>query len=214
MTTMIVTPYPGRTGEPVATHEGVLLLFDRRAMPPPLNSPVEVMILKAPGLRYHSDYAAMTPEEQERNPPRFPFLFVRPVTDDDALVEHDGFECSGSMCRTSANLTAASDHLLATRYGIGLGWITPGRTPVLSVSNVNTRWPETPRPLVPGKAYLAGADVRQGLSRITGVPDLDQLDPAVVNRLTRIRAWREQQNPPQTRRTVDTLTSRRGQRSA
>lgn len=58
---------------------------------------------------------------------------VEPVTEDHMLVEHDGFECSGSMCRTLAYPLSEN---------IAFSYITPGRVePLLHIANnVNLTW--------------------------------------------------------------------------
>lgn len=55
---------------------------------------------------------------------------VEPVTDEVRLINHSGFECTGSMCRTLA-------YDLATKQ-----WLTPGRLNglITTVDNVNHDW--------------------------------------------------------------------------
>ncbi|BAQ50369.1 hypothetical protein [Methylobacterium aquaticum] len=212
---MIVTPIQGRKGDPIATHDGILFLFDRRAPQPAIGTPVEVMISHAPPRRFAPDYALMSKEDRQRNPPTIPFLIVRPVTGDDCLVRHRGFECSGSMCQTTASVEDRSRDEVHRRLGTPLGWLTPGRSPVIVAENVNrgSAWQQPLQPRTPGLAYVTAADVRQGLQRICGVPDLDQIDPETLAEVVRQRPRRSAASS-EPRRTVDTLTSRRGQRSA
>jgi hypothetical protein len=88
------------------------------------------------------------------------------------------------MCRTTARVTQESDARLEQLCGHGLGWITPGRTPVDEVSNVNARFDRRePYPLRPGQAYVSQSEVMQGLHRITGVPHLALLDGHVLSRM-------------------------------
>ena len=92
-------------------------------------------------------------------------LTVDMVSLDYDLVEHSGFECSGSMCTTTARVPNAP-------YGTGSMWITPGRCQgILPVAeNVNVRYGDTPAPLTPGRVY-----VRRGERRAAGVPTLDDI---------------------------------------
>ena len=88
---------------------------------------------------------------------------VEPVTAEYRLVAHRGFECSGSMCQT----TAWTDDKVT-------GWLTPGRVmDILPVAeNVNTRVDgRDKRPLRPGRIY-----VREGENRGAGLPDLVEVD--------------------------------------
>ena len=79
---MIVTPIQGRNGEPIAAHDGILFLFDRRAPQPPIGTPVEVMISHAPNRRYRPDYWDLSEIDKDKpeNRPTVPFLIVRPVS--------------------------------------------------------------------------------------------------------------------------------------
>lgn len=55
-------------------------------------------------------------------------ICLRPVTGF-ALIRHNGFECSGSMCSTTAQGYHAN--------GESGPWLTPGRTGIFEASNVN-----------------------------------------------------------------------------
>ncbi len=76
---MIVTPIKGRTGEPIATHDGILFLFDRRAPQPEIGTPVEIMISHAPPHRYRPGYWALSEADKGKpeNRPTIPCLIVR-----------------------------------------------------------------------------------------------------------------------------------------
>ena len=93
-------------------------------------------------------------------------LTVDMVTEDYELISHNGFECSGSMCSTTAY---AEDKPGQTVRGM----LTPGRCEMILpvADNVNARFdkrPETPR--TPGRVY-----VRKGEYRAAGVPTLDEV---------------------------------------
>ena len=69
---------------------------------------------------------------------------VEPVTDDYVLVTHSGFECSGSMCRTDAQVISVHADDTDAEYVRKL-WhttITPGRVHgfVRVTDNVNLNW--------------------------------------------------------------------------
>ena len=87
---------------------------------------------------------------------------VEPVTADHILVQHDGFECSGSMCCTTAYVPAMKRS------------ITPGRLNniIRTADNVNANWPGHGGyvPLTPGQCY-----VKRGETRLAGVPDMTDL---------------------------------------
>lgn len=94
-------------------------------------------------------------------------MFLRTITGVE-LVEHEGFECSGSMCQTLA---------FATLHG-KRKMISPGRMmqylPV--ADNVNARfYNREPYPLVPGKAYIE-YNPEKGSWRVAGVPSFEELN--------------------------------------
>lgn len=95
-------------------------------------------------------------------------FFLRVVTDKDILVEHEGFECSGSMCQTLA--FAAIDGRTQK--------ITPGRMmqylPV--ADNVNAAFDKRDLYLLtPGKAYIE-RHPEKGHWRVAGVPSISELN--------------------------------------
>lgn len=94
----------GRKGDTICDIDGILCLFPRRIEQPAPDQDIEVMITHHPNPIW-PDLPYDAPEEVRRaNPPRIGFLFVAPVTEDHVLVSHKGFECSGSMCRTTARI--------------------------------------------------------------------------------------------------------------
>jgi hypothetical protein len=86
-------------------------------------------------------------------------FYVEPVTDAYELVSHNGFECSGSMCRTLAY--AGASH----------GYITPGRVQqlvhVAENANAGKTWNIPFTPLQPGQVYI-----KRGETRAAGLPDI------------------------------------------
>ena len=130
-----------------------LCLFDRKTVLPQIGDEVEAMFCTI---------------MRRSNGRAFAFL-VQQVTSDHVLLPHNGFECSGSMCTTTADTP--------TRGRGGRddpGWLTPGRTPVVFANNVSTKQGE---PLTPGFAYVSRTDMNAGLKRIAGVPSPEYLDP-------------------------------------
>lgn len=146
---LMVTPVDSKKkpGEVIAFIDRQLCFFEREAPAPPVGTPIEVMILKplyhrkdVQGFDFHRIFA----------------LILRAVTPDWTLIEHDGFECSGSMCRTTARMTGPKNLIDARGRGIG-PWLTPGRSEIFEAGNVNSGWtwkqPYTPRR--PGKAWVS-----------------------------------------------------------
>jgi hypothetical protein len=181
---MLAKVIRGRKGDPICEIDGILCLFDRRAPQPTIGETVEVMITHHPVRRFHPEYFDRDEAFRQANPPTVPFLFVRPVTADDVLLSHKGFECSGSMCSTTASVIEADWRAMERLYGRAVTWLTPGRSPVIETDNVNARIGQS-RPLVPGRAFVSLADVRAGRQRICGLPDLDQVDPVILAMLVR-----------------------------
>lgn len=88
---------------------------------------------------------------------------VEPVTADYDLVTHRGFECAGSMCRTTARTIHYERPM-----------ITPGRCENLLpvAENVNSRFNnKADTPLTPGLVY-----VRKGEQRAAGIARLKDVD--------------------------------------
>lgn len=99
---------------------------------------------------------------------------VEPVTAEYRLVAHSGFECSGTMCATTAWTNDEA-----------VGCLTPGRVmDLLPVAqNVNARVDGRDRqPRRPGRIY-----VRNGERRGAGLPDLSEVDLAAALRLAEHR---------------------------
>ena len=95
----------------------------------------------------------------------------------DALISHDGFECFGTMCRTTASSWMTRDEMLEVglkpekfflnkleRRGM-VANITPGRTGVWEADNVNSSYYNLPSiPLRPGKVWVKRNDLKVGRS--------------------------------------------------
>lgn len=198
---MIVRTARGRKGDTICDIDGILCLFPRKMVQPEPGIDLEVMITHHPNPIW-PDLPSDAPDEvRQANPPKIGFLFVAPVTDDHVLVSHKGFECSGSMCRTTASVDAAGDAAVKSRSGRTVGWLTPGRSPVIETDNVNVGWSYLDRKTgeyrkqehcdpIPGLAYVSLADLRDGKNRVCGLPDLTHVDPrilAMLKRRTRTR---------------------------
>lgn len=154
-------------GQVIARIGGVIALFPKRERNPIVGSEVEVMLT---GYQAHP----------ETGKPRL--FFVRLVRSDDRLVQHCGFEMSGTLCSTTA---------LPHSDEAGIRFLTPGRVNVYVAENVNAREREETYPRVPGFAY-----VKDEVSprRIEGVPSVEYLEywqhennPEVV----RVRQYRQ-----------------------
>lgn len=94
-------------------------------------------------------------------------LFIRKPTAEDEFVDFDGFECSGSMCQTTAQALAIGGRRFT---------ITPGKLmPHLVVAdNVNADFNHRPYyPLKAGSGWVRKAP--KGLYRLEGLADLDSL---------------------------------------
>lgn len=173
---MKVTAKQGKNGSMIATFNGALLIFDSKAEQPTAGEVVDVMITHAPRRRDNGSIG---------------FLFVRPITADDILVNHRGFECSGSMCSTSAAIEKKDAAMLLRLTRRNPCFLTPGRTPVSVVDNVNVGWNrQTYVAPKASEAYVAIADIRANLHRICGVASFEQIDPEILEGLTGYRSER------------------------
>lgn len=88
-------------------------------------------------------------------------VLIRMVEPDDVLVWHQGFECAGSMCITSAHLRHNGRNVM----------LTPGLTGVYVADNVNATFNDRSSvvPLRPGPAYVKAADLQKSKARIQGL---------------------------------------------
>lgn len=136
-------------GQVIARIGGVIALFPKRERNPIVGSEVEVMLT---GYQAHP----------ETGKPRL--FFVRLVRSDDRLVQHYGFEMSGTMCSTTA---------LPHVDEVGVRFLTPGRVNVYVAENVNAKEHAATYPRVPGFAYVKDEAHPR---RIEGVPSVEHLD--------------------------------------
>lgn len=141
---LVVTPRPSnkRAGSVVAFIGKQLCLFDNHEAAPGVNVPVEVMISR---VLYGTKL--QDPENPDstriRDYGRVSSVILR-VVDHEKHVRSwtNGFECSGSMCSTTAS---GRINGLDTRDSVAFH--TPGATGVFEADNVNTEygWPRVPR---------------------------------------------------------------------
>ncbi|QAY80229.1 hypothetical protein [Sphingosinicella sp. BN140058] len=162
---LLVTPVASdkRKGEVVAFIGQQVCFFERGSRMPLTGQPIEVMITRA---LYHRNASGHFDRDRVRA------LVIRVVTQDDMLIAHDGFECSGSMCRTTA----------AGAIGHGVTTLTPGRTDIFEADNVNSRFcGREDVPVRPGRVWIKRADTRRDVIRIEGLARLEdaQFAPAV-----------------------------------
>ncbi|KQN96951.1 hypothetical protein [Paenibacillus sp. Leaf72] len=96
--------------------------------------------------------------------PKKTVVFIKLVTEEYELVEHSGFERSGSMCRTIAWAKAKQ------------AGITPGRVAVKFTDNINIGFKgKVEQPLTPGSCYIDKNTRKGNIYRCEGVDSLDQL---------------------------------------
>lgn len=135
-----------------------LCFFEKNCPQPPVGQPVEVMITRPLYRRKDNGYY----DRQQ-----IVALVIRPVTDADALVEHNGFECIGSMCRTTASAILDNDFLM----------LTPGRTDVFVADNVNARFYNNEMiARRPGYAWIRRDN--DGVARLEGLARIDDAEYA------------------------------------
>lgn len=146
---LIVTPVAStkKPGQIVAFIGPQVCFFERNAPIPPLGTPLEVMITRA---------LYSTKQDGQRDWTRVFALLLRPVTPEWTLIEHNGFECSGSMCSTTATMIKANREPGP--------WLTPGRSQIYEADNVNagSTWKQPYVPRRPGKAWVSTADLEAG----------------------------------------------------
>lgn len=82
-------------------------------------------------------------------------ILIRPVTEF-RLVRHGGFECSGSMCQTTATSYKDDGDLGA--------WMTPGRTMIFEAGNVNSgrTWGQKYTAKRPGHVWVSKSKFERG----------------------------------------------------
>lgn len=156
---------PGKNGSLIASRDDFLFLFDRDAPQPAVGESVEAMIT------YH----------RRARDGGLSALVVRPVTADDVLVRHAGFVCRrvDGATPTTAMIYADDSARIAEKFGVSVHMLTPGRSPVAK----SRYFPNgTFNLLRPGHAYMAKADLLQGLSRICGLPTLDDVDETLLGK--------------------------------
>lgn len=151
----------GKNGSLIASHHGVLLLFDKNELQPEAGEPVEAMITHSLRMSDRSVKA----------------LFVRPVTNEDILIRHLGFISANAETPTAALIYHDDAVLIAQKTGHRVKTVTSGRAPVAKSRNFLTG---AFQPLTPGRAYVAKNDIANGLTRICGLPTLDDVDPETI----------------------------------
>jgi len=163
-----------RVGQVVAFIGKQLCFFEDDGYIPTIGEKVEVMISRPIYPRYNAhdieqlkihhgeNYTGYIPEEGVINRGRLMAVLVRPVEPDKhQLMAIDGFECSGSMCRTTTNavITDGSRALPKTmkwdQYGTPIS-LTPGRCGIREAMNANAgnTWKVPYSPLIPTNVYV------------------------------------------------------------
>lgn len=160
-TPLVVTPVVNqrRPGGVVAFIGKQICFFERNGPQPQVGKPVEVMISRPLYKWVETD----DPEKKHRHV--LTAVLLRPVDPDlHILVAIDGFECSGSMCRTTARgvITDGRRQIpIAEFYGTDdksgrSMWLTPGRSDIREASNVNAgrTWKQPYKPAIPTNVYV------------------------------------------------------------
>ena len=181
-----------------------LCFLERTSTVPAVGKEVEVMITRAVYGKYPEghDWAGRTDTS------KLTALMVEVVDPTrHALIAIDGFECIGSMCRTTAHgretngtrpLTSEEIYP-AKRPGetasawskrtTGSIWLTPGRCDVFVAENVNASFNKRePTPRRPMNVWVERASMKTSPVRVAG---LSSLDDAIWSPL--VRRPREQQ---------------------
>lgn len=124
---------------------------------------------------YEGDQEYMIIRQLGNHPQGF---IVEPVTENHILVSHNGFECSGGMCQTTARVLSPDE----------IGWITPGRCQdiLFETSNINIAFykGEKSRPTIKGYIYIL-----KGERRGSGLPSISDVD---LKKVKDTSNWRKQ----------------------
>lgn len=134
-----------REGQFIAFFGKQICLFENDSGPLPLGAQTSVMFTRA-------HYKRVTSGEFEGmfNHNSVSIVFIRPVTSRHKLIAHSGFECSGSMCATTASI-----YKQVNGKWEFASWMTPGRTGIFEAGNVNVGFNgQKEVPLRPGYCYV------------------------------------------------------------
>ena len=185
-------------GDNVAMVGGQLCFFERGTPIPAIGETVEVMIVRPIHPMGTVERSAYKDFE------RLTGLEVRVVDrTKHQLVAIDGFECSGSMCSTTAfgAVTDGSRPLVRSDVMVGIGrgcrdlvdnfTITPGRSRIVEADNVNARRGEE-KPRTPTNVWVdidprtgrAQRQPRGGCVRVAGLTRVEDLECAHLVRRT------------------------------
>lgn len=160
-------------GRPFGMYEGILCLFDKRTAYVKQGALVDVFVVGV------GSYDVNAYENG------LPHVVVRPVSPADVLVHHNGFVMHGGMCGVKASLMRSSAVMLEAKFGLGgFQFITPGLTPVRYVTHVGLRYGDPVPSARPGHAYMNRIDLAEGRRCISGVPEISDLDEAIVDDFT------------------------------
>lgn len=172
-----------------------LCFLDRRFPVLDPGTEIEVMVVQASYGIYPDDHqwAGSTNRFALRG------LMIQPVDRAlHALVAIDGFECSGTMCRTTAHGRETDGSRALTSEEVyprirpgesisawnardrGTMWLTPGRTDVFVAENVNARFDRRePTPLRPMNVWVERSQIAEKSGcgvRVLGLSSLDDAD--------------------------------------
>lgn len=184
---LIVTPVESnrRPGQVVAFIGKQLCFFERGSVMPEVGKPIEVMITRPLHARLGPNDTGPVPIQRDDgsmqygiNYNKLTALLIEPVDPQKhLLVAIDGFECSGTMCRTTAHGVVTygrrpwtpdevypkqrKDRVIRsqsvnepTRM-----WLTPGRSQIREANNVNAgkTWKTPYKELMPTNVYVERA---------------------------------------------------------
>lgn len=154
---------PGRENEFVTFIEGQLCFFDKHYwnLLPPVGGKIEVMISNVLWKRH--------PITNNFDFTKVVALMLRPITDDLALVAHDGF------ILYDANYTKAN---ALNDQGYNIGILSAGRR-LMHMAKEETN--EKP---IPGKVWVSKFELgSKGTARVEGVARIDDLNSNILNAL-------------------------------
>lgn len=213
---IIVTPVESnrRSGQAVAFIGKQLCFFENEGPQPKIGVPIEVMITRPLHARLGPNDNGPAPVEVNGrwiygfNWNKLTAVLIRPVEPENhILVAIDGFECSGTMCSTTARgvITDGSraipikETYSSVRKDRVRGqtrveetfkslWLTPGRSRIREASNVNagSTWKQPYQPLHPTNVYVERAiyEEKSGCGvRVAGLTRVEDCDYARLFRV-------------------------------
>ena len=178
-----------------------LCFFERDSAIPAEGEEVEVMITRPLYARYPENHKwAGSPDRG-----KIIALMIEVVDQEKhVLVAIEGFECSGSMCRTLANGRPTEGHRALTAEEMypprlrgesvstwnertrGAMWLTPGRCDIFVAENVNARFDRRePTPIRPTNVWVSRAEYEEKSGCGVRVGGLTRIEDGTWGKLVR-----------------------------